>query len=69
LRPQYGIYNKPAEGRKKDFHFYRDRLAHIYKYRQALKRLIYTTNPIESYHRMIRKVTKPKGLSIQKRQS
>lgn len=38
-----------------------ERLAHIYKYRPALKRLIYTTNPIESYHRMIRKVTKTKG--------
>lgn len=38
-----------------------DRLANIYKYRPALKRLIYTTNPIESYHRMIRKVTKTKG--------
>lgn len=38
-----------------------ERLAHIYKYSPALKRLIYTTNPIESYHRMIRKVTKTKG--------
>ena len=38
-----------------------DRLANIYKYRPAFKRLIYTTNPIESYHRMIRKVTKTKG--------
>jgi len=26
-----------------------------------LRKLIYTTNPIESYHRMIRKVTKTKG--------
>jgi transposase-like protein len=38
-----------------------DRLANIFKYRPAFKRLIYTTNPIESYHRMIRKVTKTKG--------
>lgn len=45
----------------KSWHKNWDRLAHIYKYRPALKRLIYTTNPIESYHRMIRKVTKTKG--------
>lgn len=38
-----------------------DRLSNIYKYSPALKRLMYTTNPIESYHRMIRKVTKTKG--------
>lgn len=45
----------------KSWHKHWDRLAHIYKYQPALKRLIYTTNPIESYHRMIRKVTKTKG--------
>jgi putative transposase len=38
-----------------------DRLSNIYHYGPALRRLIYTTNPIESYHRMIRKVTKTKG--------
>lgn len=38
-----------------------DRLSNIYKYSPQLKRLMYTTNPIESYHRMIRKVTKTKG--------
>lgn len=38
-----------------------DRLANIYKYGAELRRIIYTTNPIESYHRMIRKVTKTKG--------
>lgn len=38
-----------------------DRLANIYKYAPDLKRLMYTTNPIESYHRMVRKVTKTKG--------
>lgn len=37
------------------------RLSNIYKYSPELKRLMYTTNPIESYHRMIRKVTKTKG--------
>ena len=38
-----------------------DRLSNIYKYSPQLKRIMYTTNPIESYHRMIRKVTKTKG--------
>lgn len=38
-----------------------DRLANIYKYAPDLKRLMYTTNPIESYHRMVRKATKTKG--------
>lgn len=38
-----------------------NRLANIFKYRQELRRIIYTTNPIESYHRMVRKVTKTKG--------
>ena len=38
-----------------------DRLSNFYKYPPALRRLIYTTNPIESYHRMVRKVTKTKG--------
>ena len=37
------------------------RLSNIYKYSPHLKRLMYTTNPIESYHRMVRKVTKTKG--------
>jgi len=38
-----------------------DRLATFYKYPTALRRIIYTNNPIESYHRMVRKVTKTKG--------
>jgi len=38
-----------------------DRLTNFYKYPPQLRRLIYTTNPIESYHRMVRKVTKTKG--------
>lgn len=37
------------------------RLTNFFKYPPALRRLIYTTNPIESYHRMVRKVTKTKG--------
>lgn len=38
-----------------------DRLATFFQYPPALRRIIYTTNPIESYHRMVRKVTKTKG--------
>jgi putative transposase len=38
-----------------------ERLTTFFKYPPALRRIIYTTNPIESYHRMVRKVTKTKG--------
>ena len=38
-----------------------ERLTVFYQYSPALRKLIYTTNPIESYHRMVRKVTKTKG--------
>lgn len=37
------------------------RLSTFFKYPPALRRVIYTNNPIESYHRMVRKVTKTKG--------
>lgn len=38
-----------------------DRLSTIFQYSEELRRIIYTTNPIESYHRMVRKITKTKG--------
>lgn len=38
-----------------------DRLACFYQYPSTIRKIIYTTNPIESYHRMVRKVTKTKG--------
>ena len=38
-----------------------ERLAKFFEYTPAIRRIIYTTNPIESYHRMVRKVTKTKG--------
>lgn len=38
-----------------------ERLSRFFTYPLALRRIIYTTNPIESYHRMVRKVTKTKG--------
>jgi putative transposase len=37
------------------------RLTNFYKYPPALRRIIYTNNPVESYHRMVRKATKTKG--------
>src|SRR3569833_492191 len=38
-----------------------DRIVTFFQYPPALRKIIYTTNPIESYHRMVRKVTKTKG--------
>lgn len=37
------------------------RLTNFYKYPPAFRRVIYTNNPIESYHRMVRRITKTKG--------
>ena len=45
----------------KSWHHNWERLTNFFRYPPALRRVIYTTNPIESYHRMIRKVTKTKG--------
>ena len=45
----------------KSWHQHWDQLTNFLKYPPALRRMIYTTNPIESYHRMVRKVTKTKG--------
>ena len=45
----------------KSWHNNWERLTNFFKYPPALRRVIYTTNPIESYHRMVRKVTKTKG--------
>lgn len=38
-----------------------DKLSTYFKYPEAIRKLIYTTNTIEGYHRQIRKVTKTKG--------
>lgn len=54
-------WNKKYPAIFKSWHNNWDRLANIYKYKTELRRIMYTTNPIESYHRMIRKVTKTKG--------
>lgn len=36
-------------------------LSTYFKYSEEIKRLIYTTNPIEAFHRQVRKYTKTKG--------
>lgn len=38
-----------------------DKLSTYFEYTEPIRRLIYTTNPIEGYHRQVRKVTKTKG--------
>ena len=38
-----------------------ERLTTYFKYPAAIRKLVYTTNTIEGYHRQIRKVTKTKG--------
>ena len=45
----------------KSWHSNWEKLSRFFEYSPAIRRIIYTTNPIESYHRMIRKVTKTKG--------
>jgi transposase-like protein len=38
-----------------------DNLSTYFKYSDEVRRLIYTTNPIEGFHRQVRKYTKTKG--------
>ena len=39
-----------------------DKLSAYFKYDTHIRRMIYTTNVVESFHRQIRKVTKIKGV-------
>jgi putative transposase len=39
-----------------------ERLMAFMKYPEEIRRIIYTNNTVESYHRMVRKVTKTKGI-------
>lgn len=41
-----------------------DRLTNYFKYPEPIRKLIYTTNTVEGYHRMVRKVTKSKGAFV-----
>lgn len=38
-----------------------ERLSTFFAYTQPIRKMIYTTNPVEGFHRQIRKVTKTKG--------
>jgi len=38
-----------------------ERLSNYFKYPEPIRRLVYTTNTVEGYHRVVRKVTKSKG--------
>jgi putative transposase len=38
------------------------KLTAYFEYTDAIRRLIYTTNPVEGYHRQVRKVTRNKGV-------
>ena len=39
-----------------------ERLSESFQYSEPIRKLIYTTNTVEGYHRQIRKVTKNKGV-------
>ncbi|WP_370526906.1 IS256 family transposase [Bacteroides sp. 51] len=39
-----------------------ERLSAYFEYTEAIRRMIYTTNTVEGYHRQLRKVTKNKGV-------
>ena len=39
-----------------------NRLSEFFRYSKSIRKLIYTTNTVEGYHRQIRKVTKNKGV-------
>lgn len=38
-----------------------ERLSNYFKYPEPIRKLVYTTNTVEGYHRMVRKITKSKG--------
>ena len=37
-------------------------MSEFFRYSESIRKLIYTTNTVEGYHRQIRKVTKNKGV-------
>ena len=50
-------YPKAVEGWQRNW----ERLSHYFKYPIPIRKLVYTTNTVEGYHRMVRSVTKSKG--------
>ena len=58
LEKKWGkLYPKVIESWKNNW----SRLSQYFKYPEPIRKLIYTTNTVEGYHRMVRKVTKSKG--------
>ena len=45
----------------KSWHENWDNLSYYFKYPEQIRRIIYTTNTVEGFHRMLRKATKTKG--------
>ena len=45
----------------KSWHDNWDNLSYYFKYPEPIRRIIYTTNTVEGFHRMLRKATKTKG--------
>lgn len=39
-----------------------DNLSRYFQYTEPIRRIIYTTNIVEGYHRQVRKITKTKGV-------
>ena len=50
-------YPKAVESWRRNW----DLLSNFFKYPEPIRKLVYTTNTVEGYHRMVRKVTKSKG--------
>jgi putative transposase len=50
-------YPKAVESWRRNW----NHLSQYFKYPEPIRKLIYTTNTVEGYHRMVRKVTKSKG--------
>ncbi len=52
-----GKYEKVIESWRRNW----DKLTAYFRYDKAIRKLVYTTNTIEGFHRQVRKVTKTKG--------
>lgn len=70
VNKQMGLHNLQEAEKKwgakysvifKSWHHNWENLSRFFEFSPLIRRIIYTTNPIESYHRMVRKVTKTKG--------
>ena len=64
LKLVYQAVNKDAAEKALDDLEIKWRLTAYFQYSQHIRRIIYTTNTVEGYHRQLRKVTKNKGVFI-----